>query len=63
MTSDWPFVLIGIAVSVLVVPLYLYSRLAVAAAAPGGPSLLLGLLAMVPGFLMGGLGLWTAARG
>ncbi len=61
-TSDWPFVLTGIAVSALVVPLYLYSRLAVATAS-GGPSPFFGYLAMVPGFLMGGLGLWMAARG
>lgn len=61
-TPDWPFVLTGIAVSTLVVPLYLYSRLG-AAAASGGPSPLFGYLAMVPGFLMGGVGLWVAARG
>ena len=64
MTSDWAFVLAGIVVSILLVPLFLYVAFSFdPLALSDGSFLPIGLLAMLPGFLMGGIGLWTAARG
>lgn len=64
MTSDWPFILGGVFTAILVVPSVLYVKLVVDPISLSGlPLLLLGTIAMLPGFVMGGLGLWTAARG
>jgi hypothetical protein len=62
--SDWPLVLCGILASLLLVPLFLYVQLVVRPPVlSGSPFLHIGLLALAPGFLMGGIGLWLAARG
>lgn len=54
----------GVVVSTLLVPLSIYYLLPVQGAGGDAPVLLaVGGLAMVPGFLMGAVGLWTAARG
>lgn len=64
MTSDWPLVVGGIGLSLVLVPLFVYLRLVVRPAVLSGtPFLYAGLLATLPGFLMGGIGLWVAARG
>lgn len=58
-------IIVGLVLSLVIVPTAVYYLLVVRAAATTGAStvLVVGTLAMVPGFLMGGLGLWTAARG
>ncbi|MFD1647544.1 hypothetical protein [Haloarchaeobius litoreus] len=63
-TSLWTIVA-GVVLSFLVVPATVYYLLVVrTAAAPGWPSVgLAGGIAMVPGLVMGTLGLWVAARG
>ena len=64
MTWDWPLVVGGIGFSLLVVPLFVYLRLVVRPAVLASiPFVHVGLLATLPGFLMGGIGLWVAARG
>lgn len=64
MTFDWPLVVGSIAVSVLVVPLVLLSILPSSLTQASGPGILaVGVLAMLPGFLMGATGLWVSARG
>ncbi|QLD90347.1 hypothetical protein HWV07_15405 [Natronomonas salina] len=64
MISDWPLILGGILVSILLVPLVTYHQLVVSPIVKSGESfLLIGLIALLPGFLMGGIGLWVAARG
>lgn len=63
-TLDWPFVVGGIGVSLVLVPLFVYLRLVARPTVLAGiPYVHLGLLATLPGVLMGGVGLWVAARG
>jgi hypothetical protein len=61
--ADWPLVLAGVVVSLLVVPALLSLHLAARPPTAAGTPLLVGLVAMLPGVLMGGIGLWVAARG
>lgn len=63
-TSLWT-VVAGLVLSFVLVPATVYYLLVVrTAVATGWPSVgLAGGIAMVPGFVMGTLGLWTAARG
>ncbi|MFC6938943.1 hypothetical protein ACFQE8_03085 [Salinirubellus sp. GCM10025818] len=64
MTSDWPLVVGGVGLSLVLVPLLVYLRLVIRPAVLAGtPFLYAGLLATLPGFLMGGIGIWVAARG
>ena len=62
--SDWPLITGGLFVSLLIIPLSLYVRLVMDPPILSGiPFRLVGILALAPGFLMGGIGLWMAARG
>ena len=60
MELDWVLVLGSILVSLVVAPATVYYSLV---ASGGLPVRVVGLLALVPGFLMGGTALWVAARG
>ncbi|WP_226008035.1 hypothetical protein [Natrinema salinisoli] len=64
MISDWPLIIAGIVVSILLIPLFVSWQLVIN---PTGiadlPFLVIGFIAMLPGVLMGGIGLWMAARG
>lgn len=62
--SDWPLILGGLGLSILVVPGLVYWRLVHPSSFPlAVPFGYVAMLAMAPGFLMGGVGLWMAARG
>lgn len=58
-------ILAGLVVSLVIVPAAVYYLFVVRAAATTGAQsvTVVGGIAMVPGFVMGGIGLWTAARG
>lgn len=64
MISDWPLIVAGIVISILLIPLFVYWQVVIN---PDGiadlPFLVTGFVAMLPGVLMGGVGLWMAARG
>jgi hypothetical protein len=60
MEPDWDATVACVLLSLTVVPLLVFYALT----RPTGLSPLgIGLLAMLPGFLMGGAALWVAARG
>ena len=65
MRVDWALVLVAIAVSLFVVPGFVLSSLLIRGTLRFGSTGYLGagLIAMLPGVLMGGTGLWIAARG
>ena len=60
MEVDWALVLGSILVSLIVTPGVVYYALVVSRKVPFSD---IGVLALVPGFLMGGTALWVAARG
>jgi hypothetical protein len=63
MSADLDAVAVAVAVSFLVVPGSLLVLLPVEPGAPAAWVGAVGAVAMLPGFLLGAAGLWTAARG
>lgn len=62
--SDWPLVILGVVGSLVVLPLVVYLLLVVRPPGLAGVSMrLVGLVALLPGFTMGALAGWLAARG
>lgn len=61
---SWMVTIGAILTSLVLVPGVLTYVLRIASPLSGGPqSVVIGLIALVPGFLMGATGLWVAARG
>lgn len=60
MPLDWDAVLLSVVVSLCVMPVVVYAALTDVVAVP---TTVVGALAMVPGFLLGGTALWVSARG
>lgn len=60
MGFDWYAVIGAVFLSLVIMPAVVFYFLVIS---DGVPLTVIGLLAMLPGFLMGGAALWVAARG
>lgn len=60
MPLDWDAVLVSVVLSLCVMPVVVYT---VVTGVVAVPTPVVGALAMVPGFLLGGTALWVTARG